>query len=196
MKYLIENINKINFNEINTLYENLSTKDKKNIDKIIDKKKKKQTIIGKILLKELLKENYKIDYDDITIRKNKNGKPYIKDKDIYYNISHSEDYVICVISDKRIGVDIEKIRKLNKNNIKFFATKKEQDYINEKDFNKRALRVYTLKEAYCKMLGKNMNIASKIEFDIKENTITHPNINIYTIADIKEYIISICEEKK
>ena len=47
---------------------------------------------------------------------------------IYYNISYSYDYVICIISNKEIGIDIEKIRKTNINTKKIFATKIEQNY--------------------------------------------------------------------
>ena len=49
---------------------------------------------------------------------------------IYYNISYSYDYVICIISNKEIGIDIEKIRKTNINTKKIFATKIEQNYKN------------------------------------------------------------------
>ena len=41
-----------------------------------------------------------------------NGKPYLKDcPDIYFNLSHSGEYALCVTADCEIGVDIQQYRK-------------------------------------------------------------------------------------
>ena len=37
-----------------------------------------------------------------------NGKPYFTDCDLYFNISHSGDYVACALSDHPVGMDIQK----------------------------------------------------------------------------------------
>lgn len=37
------------------------------------------------------------------------GKPYLVDvDDLFFNISHSGEYVVCALSDREVGVDIEK----------------------------------------------------------------------------------------
>ena len=57
------------------------------------------------LLKKVLKK-YHIKYD---IFYNENRKPYVKNNPIYFNISHSGEYIVCVVSDKEIGVDIQEV---------------------------------------------------------------------------------------
>ena len=145
------------------------------------------------LLKILLKNYYNINYKDIEIITNQYGKPYIKDMKIYYNISYSYDYVICIISNKEIGIDIEKIRKTNINTKKIFATKIEQNYIGNYE---KLFKIFTLKEAYFKMLGTDLKKMKNIEFNILNKNIICSDNNIIT-KQIKfhNYIISICEKK-
>lgn len=189
IKYLISNINDYNFNELC-----ISPRINNKINNMTNINRKKQTIIGDINLSYLID-----DYNNKIIIYNKYGKPYIKDEDIYFNISHSYDYVISIISNKEIGVDIEKIRNIDKDSLKYFATENEIKYIlsSNKDINKRAFEIYTLKEAYFKMLGTNLNNILDIEFNIINNKVKSNinDINIGVINDIDGYIISYCEKK-
>jgi 4'-phosphopantetheinyl transferase len=47
--------------------------------------------------------------DDSQLTSLENGKPYLKDSDMYFNISHSGNYVVLALSKSEVGVDIEKI---------------------------------------------------------------------------------------
>ena len=197
MKYLIKNINDVNDADINNFV--LNSNDKLKYNKILNKKRKKQFIIGRMLLSELLITEYNKKYIDIPIIFNKNGKPYLKNNNIYFNISHSNDYVICAISDKNIGVDIEKIKSVNKNSVKFYAKEKEVEYIcnNDIDFNRRAICIYSLKEAYYKMNGFDIKNMFKEEYIITQNNIicSDKNVICYSLNIIPNYIISIVIKK-
>ena len=200
MQLLIKNINTFNNNTINLFYNEIYYNKKNNIDKILNIKKKKQSIIGEFLLKKLLKKNYNINYKDLKFKINKYGKPFILDMNIYYNISHSHDYVITAISKNKIGIDIEKIRKTNIKNIYQFSTKNELDYIlsSKKNIEQRFFEIYTLKESYFKMKGTNLNNIKNVEFTINKNEIicSDKNVKVKIINIINNYIIAICEEYK
>lgn len=57
-----------------------------------------------ILLKEVSKEKIEKDFDfDV------NGKPYLKNSDIFFSVSHTQDMALIGVSKNKIGVDIEKI---------------------------------------------------------------------------------------
>ena len=175
MKYLIKNINDYN-NDTNN----------------------KQSIIGIMLLDELLKEN-NIKKEEILF--NENGKPFFKNNNIYFNISHSHEYVITVISENEIGIDIEKIRKININTINKFTTSSEKKYIlsSKEEIEKRFFLLYTLKEAYIKLYGKRITDLLTVEFIIDENnniTCSDKDITCGTINEIEGYIISYCEKKR
>ena len=191
-----DNINNYSLKEYQNFYSLLTTKDKNKIDKIINKSKQKQCILSKIILKNIIEEKYHLVYQNLVFRHNKYGKPYIDN--INFNISHSHDYVIVGLSNNNIGIDIEKIRKINLNIAKQFCTKNEYDYImNSSNKYYSFWQIYTLKEAYFKMIGKDLSNMKNIEFIIKDNQITinnHKKINIISSDDIRDYIYSIIYE--
>ena len=196
MEYKIININDINKAEILIFYNNINSSKKIKIDKIRNKKRKIQSILGEYLLKELLKI-YNISYSNINYIYNEEGKPYIKDYNLYFNISHSHDYVITVISNKEIGVDIEKIRKTNISIINRICTNKEKEYVlsSNIDIEKRLFEIFTLKEAYIKCLGNKI-------FDFKNIELVFNNKPICKDTSVKSkqliidnYIISIVEKR-
>ena len=130
---------------------------------------------SKKLLKKILAEN-KIN-DDIIY--NEYGKPYFKNDEIFFSISHSYDYVVCVISDKEVGVDIQKIT-YRPRIIKRICSSEEQNRINSpEDFTE----MWTKKESYAKFLGLGISYGLK-----KINTL----LNDYTVIKLEDYYITIC----
>ena len=197
-KYLYSNVNDYSKKDISNFYNHIYQEKKERVSKYLNKDKYKSSIIGEILLHNLLeKENIKYEEQQFII--NEYGKPYINNKRLFFNISHSYDYVITIISDKEIGIDIEKIRKTNLNTIDIFATQKEKEYIlsSENDIYKRLFQIYTLKEAYIKMLGENISKIKEVEFEIKDNEIicSDKNVIAYTKNIIDDYIFAVCKKK-
>ena len=198
MKYCIENIN--NSSYLDEDYSTIKQNKKNAIDKIKNLDDKKRAILGEQLLIKGLQKYYNINYDDVNIRLNKNGKPYISDDNynhIKFNISHSNDYSICAFSCNEIGVDIEKIRKVDIKTINQFATTNEINYIlsSENQVFRRLFTIYTLKESYFKMLGYNLNNIKNIEFTINKNNVScsDSKTKFKIINTIDDYIISFCE---
>ena len=198
MKYKVDCIKNYNEQDYKKIYSQIRKEKQNKIDKYIKEESKKRSMLGEYLLQKLLKEE-RIDYNKIQIKTNKNEKPYIENKKIYYNISHSYDYVITAISEKPIGVDIEKIRKIDSKTINMFATSKEKEYIlsEKKGLEKRLFEIYTLKEAYIKMKGLALKDIKKTEFAIENQLITNSDQKTQSklIHNVPEYIIAICEQK-
>ena len=198
MKYIISNIENYSDKEIDSFYTKMHIAKKNKIAKYKSMIRKKQSIVGDILLKKLLND-YKIDYNNVDYVFNENGKPYLKDINLYYNISHSYNYVVIAVSKKEIGIDIEKIRKTNINSIDYFATEKEKEYIlsSKEGIEKRLFQIYSLKEAYIKMYGNKLNNLKNIEFKMINNHVicNDPNIKIGFINDLNGYIITYCKKK-
>lgn len=87
------------------------------------------------------------------------GKPYLKNyPKIHFNISHSEKYVFCGVSNQPIGVDIECNQDIDLNIAETYFHPKEYEYImNNEDKNKSFFDMWTLKESYLKMKGVGLN---------------------------------------
>jgi 4'-phosphopantetheinyl transferase len=79
---------------------------KKEIKQYQNKNAQLQKIASYLLLNRVLELN---NIKSVRIKTNKYGKPYVLGNPIYFNISHNQKNVICGISDKPIGVDIETI---------------------------------------------------------------------------------------
>ena len=120
-------------------------------------------------------------YDDIFY--NGYGKPYLKGNRLYFNISHCDNYIVLVISDKEVGVDIQKIT-FREKILNHICTLKEKELIkNAIDFTK----LWVKKESYVKYLGKGISYGLKNVDTLKLN-------NIKT-KKYKNYYIGICLDK-
>lgn len=139
---------------------------------------------SKELLEIALKEEKITSYK---ISESINGKPYIDNSNIFYNISHKNKMVGLIISNSEVGLDIEYVDTENikrKSTLKYFFTEKERESITN---NEELLTLWTKKESYIKLNGGMLRDA--IGLDIN-------NINvIYDTFKLDNYIITICKSK-
>ena len=139
---------------------------------------------SKELLEIALKEEKITSYK---ISESINGKPYIDNSNIFYNISHKNKMVGLIISDSEVGLDIEYVDTENikrKSTLKYFFTEKERESITN---NEELLTLWTKKESYIKLNGGMLRDA--IGLDIN-------NINvIYDTFKLDNYIITVCKSK-
>ncbi|WP_299258164.1 4'-phosphopantetheinyl transferase superfamily protein [uncultured Aquimarina sp.] len=85
------------------------------------------------------------------------GKPYLKDSNIHFNISHSGNTAVCGFSKQEIGVDIEEINDLDVTMFNSVFNLDEMQKIN-KDGASRFYEFWTVKEAVSKAIGKGLGI--------------------------------------
>jgi len=96
----------------------------------------------------------------LTYRYGGNGKPYFREYPFYFNLSHSGDYVLCALSGREIGADIQEHRKCDSRRLaeRFFSGREMEaleNYEREHPEGKDALffRLWARKEAYGKLSG-------------------------------------------
>lgn len=92
------------------------------------------------------------------------GKPEIVDFPLYFSLSHSGDYVLCAISDREVGADIQKLQTVDFSKLtsRFFAEteyKALEECDSEAERQKLFFRLWTNKEAYGKMTGQGIMAA-------------------------------------
>ena len=125
---------------------------------------KKVTLYAEALSRIIACNDLGVSNTEITFLRNRYGKPYIKEFPKYhFNISHTSNIIVIVISNDEIGVDIEKIKNADLRIAKRFFTKDEQEYILENSLvqNNRFYEVWTKKEAYMKYVGKGLYMPLK-----------------------------------
>jgi 4'-phosphopantetheinyl transferase len=85
---------------------------------------RKQSFASTLLLQKILLQN-NLNLQDVKFVNNK--KPEIDG--IFFNISHSDNFVICSVSENPVGCDIEKIRCVKSGFEKRFFTQNEVAYL-------------------------------------------------------------------
>ena len=142
--------------------------------KVNDNIEKNETKQAKIILKKML------DYLEKNIPEiyiSLNGKPYFKDSNIYFNYSHSKNYIACAISYYEIGIDIEETtRKINDDIAK--------KYLDNVIGNEKRIETWVKKESYSKLKGLGLQMKFQ---NIKLDKIKTKNLFISG----KDYMCSI-----
>lgn len=157
------------------LYPLVSKQRREKMDRLQDESKKRSSLAAELLLRRALADweqgiehgNKKPEFQytehgnkELEFQYTEHGKPYLDG--IHFNLSHSEDRVMCVLSEKEVGCDVEKMAGLNLQFAKrFFA---EQEYENicskesEEERRKTFYRIWTLKESFMKATGLGMKL--------------------------------------
>ena len=136
---------------------------------------KVRSLFAELLLRYGLKRNFGLEGKDIEFEKNEYGKPELKkQKNIHFNVSHSGDWVVCGISDKPVGVDVELEKEHDLQIAKRFYGKKEYAALQKCDNQDELFITYwTLKESYVKAEGKGLSIPFEtFAFSINNGTIS------------------------
>ena len=137
---------------------------KTDVSKFKTQRRRNEILASRLLLKKIL--------PNTTISYNKHGAPEIT-SDKFISISHSKNLAAIIISQKKVGIDIEKIsRKPVKISSKFIAKNSHKPLSPEK-----ATLIWTCKEAIYKWHQKG-----------KVNFITDIKINPFIIKNEDELI--------
>jgi 4'-phosphopantetheinyl transferase len=130
----------------------------------------------------------KLGYAHISLQQiqySMSGRPFIADQSgdkFDFNISHSNEYVVCAISDAhKVGIDIEAIKPVEFNDFRDVMSDDEWRYIETSDNPLQTFfDFWTIKESVIKADGRGMsiNLTTMEVFDyevVLEDTIWHLN---------------------
>ena len=177
---------------------------KRKIDAFKPERSKLQCLGAGILMDRAMAD---IGIGSYEVTQDEHEKPHIKGRrDIFFNISHSGDMVILGISDKEIGVDVEKIKHFKDSLVNYVFTKGDKALAKElmdgaSDSDKVYTRLWTVKESIMKHSGKGISMEPKsISLCLKDGKIKASSagydceaLNLVPI-EIDDYQITICSE--
>ena len=180
--------------DLKKAYSLVSRDRQKKIDFYRFEKDKKLSAGAYLLLKKLLSNE---NITNPTFKTGKYGKAYISNiENIYFNLSHSGKMVLCAISDKEVGVDVEYNDPAIDLDIAkhYFYNSEYENIMNAARPSDEFFNYWVLKESYMKYtgLGMNLNLDSFeiiIEDEIK---LKNDNENLkFRVFNIKNYKIAI-----
>lgn len=141
--YLEESINEL------LSIRKLNDTEKLRFDLLKSEKRKSQWLATRILLDQLTNnEHLIIQYDS-------NGKPFLTDTH-FLSISHSDNYISIIISNKNVSLDIQTPKKNILKAHSLFVSEEEKNNFNMEDINHLQL-IWSAKEALFKYYGTTQN---------------------------------------
>lgn len=143
------------------------------------------SLLGRILLFKGIEEIYKQNPFEKVIKHLKFNKPYFEENDVYFNISHSGEIVVCAFSDQaEVGIDIELLTEVDIKEFRSQMTENEYNNImNSNDSKVFFYNYWTQKEAVLKADGSGLSVPL-VSFEISDNTTT-VNDTAYFLKEIK-----------
>ncbi|MBE6649428.1 MAG: 4'-phosphopantetheinyl transferase superfamily protein [Ruminococcaceae bacterium] len=164
------------------------------IKKIRRESEQKTRLYAHVFVKIILGEKLSLAPSKIKISYLQNGKPYVENCPLKFNISHTENAFAVSISDNETGVDIEKTRSVDLALCNRFFTENERKLVFKNDIKleleKRFFYVWTRKEAFLKYTGEGIS-------GLKTTDTESPDLSsmLKTFTE-GEYTVSLCFDDK
>ena len=176
----IVNVSAINdFDNVNNLTDCVSAERKNRISKFLRDEDKIRSLAAELLLRHMLSTIYGINVAEIMFGADKYGKPYLIGSELKFNITHSGDYVACAVGDADMGIDIEKISRMELPEVYSVFSGSEREMINALPRDIQAdmfYRLWTLKESYVKKTGDGLHCPfDSFSFDLTGDRILLKN---------------------
>lgn len=121
---------------------------------------KLHTVAGELLARYSVGKYINNSEQEIILRFGEKGKPHIENlTNVHFNISHSGNYIVCAVAGTEIGIDVERVRKVNLRVAeRFFSAPEIHDLMacNEETRMQYFITLWTIKESYLKAIGRGL----------------------------------------
>lgn len=154
-------------------------------------KHRRRYIVAHAAMRTLLADQLQIPTEELNISTQENGKPFIPNNTLFFNLSHSDELAVLAISrEGHVGIDVEQLNKeISTLDIaqRFFHPL-EYDQLHNAAPEKRLelfYRCWTGKEAFLKTKGLGVaNYLKSFALDFQDSQKT---CIIYTSNELKEF---------
>lgn len=187
--------------------ELVSYEEKCRADKFIYFADAKVFVLAHAKLRECLSKELGIPMKNITLGRNKYGKPFLTTSDFDFNLSHTKNYFAIIVAKQKgikVGVDIEEYKTVSnlEGIIKNYMHPKEIEIIRQKP--NAFFTFWTRKEALLKLLGLGLvnelhNIDTtngKREVFIKEDLFYENSNSLIQTIHSDKFVLSYAVSRK
>ena len=159
MKYYITHINAFSQEKQDEFFSFLDKEKKAEYLSSSNENRKRAILLSQGFAKEKIAEEFSLDRKDVVFSVTASGKPYCKShREIYFSLSHSGNFLALAISDRDVGIDVEKIREAKESLVNRVCCDNEKKAVfSNSDPDKKFTEIWTRKEAYLKALGTGID---------------------------------------
>ena len=120
---------------------------------------RRQSLFSELLLRFALKDNGLASDSPLEITVGEYGKPRLRGGGLCFNLSHSGDALLCALSDREIGADVQRKTLVKLPLMRRFFAEDEQSYVlSAADADEAFTEIWTKKESRCKLSGKGLSL--------------------------------------
>lgn len=188
--YIINIEKNLNHADFYYLLSQVSEDKQKSIGRYRRREDAQRSLLGDVLRRYAVCKRLNAKNSDLVFSFNDFGKPLLENSpDLFFNISHSQSWIICALDDQPVGVDVEVIRPIDLQIASRFFSKKEAEIIMRLPEQNRLeyfYKIWTLKESYIKAIGKGLSIP----LDSFSILIEESNIRLQSGLSLAEYFFS------
>lgn len=156
--------------------------------------KKEQSRAGYWMLVDMVKTKYGHDLEKETdpVMRAETGKPYLRlHPELFFNISHSGEWITCAMGNVPVGIDIQYHRKIKlEQTAKKICNPEEWELFQQADTEREKMdflfQIWTKKESYLKYTGEG------IRRELCE--LSYDGCRFYQLAMPKGYSGMVCVE--
>ena len=150
------------------------------------------------LARQMLAKAAAIAPEDVTFYRGENGKP-LTHLPLHFNCSHSGEYVVCAVSRRPVGIDLERIRSIGRQ-MERVLSEGERRWLASRPADKREgdiLRLWTLKESWIKCRGGRLAEFRRAEFSLRgERLLSGPEGFSFRFLPAPDgYVLTVCEKE-
>lgn len=134
----------------------------------------------------------------LTYRYGEKGKPFFKEIPLFFSLSHSGDYVLCAVSRREIGADIQKLQPVDvlKLSRRFYSEPEclaLERCADEKEMQRLFFELWSRKEAWGKLTGKG--VAAVLGQDLRGGKAVQ-DIEWAAASPPEGYTVAACVRRK
>ncbi len=125
-----------------------------------------RTLWAELLARSIIAKKLSFTVEEVLIERDALGKPYVVDSEIKISLSHSKNWAACSIGEVASGVDVEEDFADALTLAENYFTAREYRELCELDGLARGekfLSLWTIKESFAKMTGRNLDAALKVD---------------------------------
>jgi len=129
--------------------------------------RRREFLWSRSFLRQLLAAYLGEDPKDLSFQREPWGKPRLARTDLHFNISHAEGLIACSFARFPVGVDVERTdRRVPSSRLmaKRWFSEAELRYLEKgqgADHDRDFIRIFTLKEAHMKAVGKGLSLPGR-----------------------------------
>ena len=151
---------------------------------------RRESVFSELLLCcALCDSGFQID-GPLEISEGEHGKPFLTGREVFFNLSHSSDMLLCALSDCEVGADVQ-IRSEAKLPLmeRFFAEDERAYVLSAQDTDDAFTEIWTEKESWIKRCGLGLALPLR-SFSVLDKNIAP----LLAHRGEGEYHLSVCGE--